>query len=505
MKLNFFLLTLLLTSSILVCDAGTKSLSMGGTGTACTDDALSQWLNPSVYGFMNRELSNTNNIYLDNNSLSDNIFGWSIVDFNFGITLHGNIDRYLDNLADIDFDGIISLDDKTAVRDLSNLAASFDNIASEGNGLMFSSEVISSFRKGSFGLGLGANSQLAVWVDELDQNNLGLNFPDLDGSEGLNSTIQDIIESDTSYISDDILDNFTGEMIEQLQSAGLEQDAAKYIDYQITTLINSGDITSDDVDDAVDFLVALINTTDSGENSLTNNLTSLTSRGFISVEVPISWGHAINDKFSLGATLSPMRGKVFGTKIWVFDDTNYEDSIFEDNYLEVDSSTFGVNIGALYRIPNFHFALVGKNLNKPTFDGISGQVLVNGESQAISVPEVEISPQLTFATAYMPSKRFLIEASIDFMDQKTIFKNYQLRQVSLGSEIDLRFLILRLGLNRNLSSINSDYIASTGLGFNLFGCRFDAGLAYSLGENIDFNNNEIPSEIRLGLAASLDF
>ncbi len=74
MKLKFFLLTLLLSSSISVNATGTKSLSMGGTGTACVDDALSQWLNPSVYGFMNRELSNTNNIYLDNNSLSDNIF-----------------------------------------------------------------------------------------------------------------------------------------------------------------------------------------------------------------------------------------------------------------------------------------------------------------------------------------------------------------------------------------------------------------------------------------------
>ena len=502
MKLYFSILILFVLNSVSFGANGTKSLSMGGVGAASVEDTLAQCLNPSVYGFMNREISNDENKNVDNNSLADNIFGWSLVDFELGINLLGDFDRYLDNMAEIDFDGIVDLDNKSAVSDLSNLAASFEGAVAEGNGLMFSSEVRSSFRIGAFGFGVEAASQLAVWIDRLDLTNLGL---DVSGTNGINSAIQNIIQSDSNYSPTGELESFTEEMSAELNSAGLNQNTIQYIDYQISALINSGDISSDDIGGAVDNLVKVIDATNSGQNSFTNNLTSLTARGFISTEVPISLGYAINDKLSLGATLSPMKGKVFGTKIWVFSDADYEDSIFDDNYLEKESSALGIDIGALYRIPNFHFALVGKNLNKPTFEGISGQVSVNGENTEVSIPEVEISPQVTFSTAYIPSKRFLIEGSIDFLDQKTAHTDYDLRRVSLGSEFDFQFLVLRLGLNKNLASINNDLIASAGVGFNFFGCRFDTALAYSLGSKIGFSDNEMPSELRLGLAASLDF
>jgi hypothetical protein len=132
-------------------------------------------------------------------------------------------------------------------------------------------------------------------------------------------------------------------------------------------------------------------------------------------------------------------------------------------------------------------------------------VVVNGVAQTLTIPDVKIDPQLTVGAAFMPSKRLTLETNLDLLEAGTLLGGYDIQRFSIGSELDLGLVALRLGAYRNLAASWQDWVATLGLGANVFGLRVDLGGALSLDNNVEYDGHEIPSEARLYAGIGLDF
>ncbi|MEN7974054.1 MAG: conjugal transfer protein TraF, partial [Verrucomicrobiota bacterium] len=435
---------------------------------------------------------------LDNNGLTGRVFGWNVIGFGAGYTMTEDMGRYLDILTDVDFANIENVSSSAEVRDLVAMAAALEGIASPGNGFYMDATAGTSMRIGHFAIGARMFGEAAVWVNNLDTSNLGLAVADVDAS------ISGTAGGDGDYIG---LGGYTAENLsstqqDSLTDAGLSQASVDYLDYQLGQLLADGTIEPEDLAGATDLLVDVVN---ASGGALADNQTAVVGRGFAMAEVPLSYGRAINENLSLGITAKAMFGRVLGTKIWVFDEDNLDNAVKSVTDTESDTLTFGIDLGALYRIKNFQFALVGHNLNRPTFDGYTDTVIINGTPEAIVVPDVKIDPQVTVGAAFIPSKRLCLETSLDLLETGTLLNGYDIQRFSVGTELDVWLLALRLGAYKNLAADWQDWVATAGVGLNFWACRFDIGGAYSLGDNAEYDGTEIPTEARIYAGLSIDF
>jgi len=470
---------------------GSRASGMGGANAASTKDATAQWHNPAAFGFMGEEENDT-----DNNGLSDKDWGWNLIGFSAGYTMTEDMGHYLDILTDIDFENIDNASVPENVSHLVAMAAALSGVDGPGNALYVDSSVGSSMRIGSFGIGFRVFGEAAAWVNELDTANLGLaaDVPSLNteldtarGADGFNAG---------AYMPQ-YLD------IGALTGANLSNDNAEYLDFKIGELLANGTLEQSDIDGASALLTDIVNATGAGD--LDDNLTSVVARGFAVAEIPVSYGHSFGDHLSVGVTAKAMFGKVLGTKVWVFDEDNLDNAVEGVTDSEAETLSFGLDVGVLYRINNFQFAAVGHNLNRPTFDGYTDTIMVNESAEQIVVPDVEIDPQITLGAAFIPSKRLMLEVNYDMLETGTLLDGYDIQRLSVGGELDVWLLALRVGAYNNLAESSQDWVATAGVGINIFGVRADVGGAYSLGDNAEYDGQEIPTEARLFASIGFDF
>ena len=474
-----------------------RALGMAGANNASAHDATVQWHNPAILGFMSGKASQ-----LDNGGLSERGWGWNLIDIGGGYTMTEDMGRYLDILTDIDFDTIDNVSTPDQVRDLAAMAAALKGVSDPGNAFYVDANAGTSMRIGSFAFGVRLFSESAMWVDELDTVNLGMNVADV---PTLDADLTAVATGDASYqaLGGYSAQNLTAAQQSLLTGAGLSQANVDYVDYQLGLLLADGTIAKSDLDSASDLLVDVVNA--SGTGDLDNNLTAVAARGFALAEIPISYGYSVSENLSVGITAKAMFGRVLGTKVWVFDEDNLDEAIDSVSDTESDTLTFGIDVGAMYRIKNLQFSLVGRNLNAPTFDGYTDTVTVNGTSQDIVVPDVEIDPQLTIGAAFIPSERFTLEANYELLETGTLLEGYDIQRVSVGGELDVWLIALRLGAYRNLAADWQDWVATAGVGLNIFGAQLDVGGAYGLGDTVEYDGEEIPSEARLYASLGFDF
>jgi len=457
------------------CFVGARATGMGGANAASVKDATAQWHNPAAFGFMNSE---TNAV--DNNDLSSKDWGRNLLDAGIGYNMTEDMGRYLDIIADVDFDSASGtiLSAPKEVRDLVALAAALNGADDPGNAFYVDSSVGTSMRMGSFGIGFRVFSEAVARVDMLDFNNLGL----VVGAD-LNTDIASFSGSDPGF------SGYTPSILSvtqsnALDSAGLDPINIEYIDFKLSGLLSDGTIKPSEVDGAADIITAVVAATTTGiGGDLTNNTTAVTARGFAVAEIPVSYGHAINDNLSVGVTAKAMLGKVLGTKIWVFDEDNLDEAVQSVSDTDNETLTFGLDLGALYRINNFQFAAVGHNLNRPTFDGYTDTLTVNGSNVTFTVADVTLDPQVTVGAAFIPSERLVVEVNYDLLTTGTLLNGYDIQRLSVGAEFDLWLVALRAGAYKNLAESQEAWVATAGVGAKIFGAHVDVGGAYSIGDN----------------------
>ncbi len=104
--------------------------------------------------------------------------------------------------------------------------------------------------------------------------------------------------------------------------------------------------------------------------------------GFGLVEVPLSYGYAINDHLAIGANLKLMRGRVYGNRIVVFDDSA-DEILKETDEKYQETTTFGLDLGVMARFHYFNLGVVGRNLNSPKFDGFTDTILLEQRRERV--------------------------------------------------------------------------------------------------------------------------
>ncbi len=446
----------------------------------------------------------------DNMKLHENNWGWNIIGLGAGYTMTEDMPEYVNMIGRIDYDSFDSdgLDGTPeGVESVILITSALSGLAGNpDNAFYVDTTAGMSFRLGSWGIGARMFGEVAGFVDYLDRDNMGLDISVTDYVADINAAAarDGFVAADWDYKS-----IAAGDLAD---IAAVDGDAEKYIDYKLTKLKQEGVLTGANIDDAVDlFNDFTYDVPTTATNSYENNKTTVTARGFGLFEVPVSFGYAFNDNLSVGITAKGMYGTVTGTKVQATNEDSFDAAV---DHLEENteaSFNFGLDLGVLYRMDMLQFACVAHNINAPKFKGFTDEIEIENEdgdvidSVSIHVPDYTMDPQITLGAAFVPSKRFMVEMSYDLLETGTLMENYNIQRLSFGTEIDFWLLALRLGAYNNLAADWQDWIATGGLGINLWAMRFDVGGAYSIGENAEYEGSEIPEEARLYAALSMEF
>ncbi|MDO3376995.1 conjugal transfer protein TraF [Geoalkalibacter halelectricus] len=470
---------------------GPRALGMGGAGVAAVTDTTAQYYNPAAFGFFNFRDEDGQRFDCDNNDCGRKVWGTDL-DAAFGYRLHNEFGKFLDPLSDLDIkqfdDGVQSASE---LRNLVEVMGNLSGLSDPGNAITADVSAGLAARIGHFGFGVRTYLQATGRVVSVDTQNFGVgtNFNDqLNDIEGLSG------------------DGTFGYFTQSEQELLLADDKLTEANLQaIDLLIRDAGISRDQAATLVDLLNSVAANDDPDLTISQNNTTTVALDGFGLMEVPLSYGYALNEHWSVGGSLKFMLGRVYGTQLFVFD-TDSGDTLSEIRNDYNTSANFGLDLGVMGRYKYVNFGLVARNINAPKFDGFTKTTtLSNGQTVSTQVQDVRVDPQVRAGVAFIPFTTLTLAADLDLTENDTSFSAYKSRYASLGVEWDaFRILALRAGAYKNLADSDIDWVLTGGLGLNLWAVRLDLAGAMAT-EKEEFDGRNLPREGRLAAMLSVDF
>ncbi|GFO67758.1 hypothetical protein GMLC_13370 [Geomonas limicola] len=230
---------------------------------------------------------------------------------------------------------------------------------------------------------------------------------------------------------------------------------------------------------------------------------TVTTRGIVLTEVPVSYGHAFDagkwGKLGVGASLKYLNGMVtMKENLQIYDAANKSVISSSDLFKEGkknfhDSSSFGIDLGTLWKpVPSFAVGLVGKNLNSPSFKAKNGE-------------KISVGRQVRAGVSWDALSWLELTGDIDVLSNSTIIPGMKSQNLGGGAEFHpFSCLKLRAGGYTNLADSGSDGAVTAGLSIGIPWFFLDIDGAYGLG-TAKFDNHSYPSEAKAQVSLNFAF
>lgn len=460
--------------------ASVRALGMGGSNVASTNGVNASYWNPAAYGFFGESDASAEAKAVDNNAMSDKDFGLQL-EIGAGAYIYGPLEanRVIAQNLPTSVLGATGTFSATQIKDAAAFVNGLSSLDSAPQGANLFANATLGARVSNYGIGLRVsgdfNNSLAI-----DNQNVGLNVA---SSFAGNATLGAL--PPTTYFSgaqaSALVTSLTGPAgagltVGQANAVVAAYDAALALDPTVAGQQQQ--------------MIDALNTISGNNGDLTQNATSLSSRGVVLSEVGFTYGHAINERLSVGTVIKALQAKIIVRDVNIVG-KNPNFGTFNRNSVETLTGA-GLDLGVMYRLPDWQFGLTARNVNAPSFQHSSGYIY-------------KLKPQAKAGVAWIPSDTFTMEAALDLTENQGAVPNSLSRYWNAGLEWDAwKVLAIRLGAFQNMSEKNIGVVPTLGLGLNLWAMRVDLSAARST-KKVIFDGKSVPAYGIAALAVAVDF
>lgn len=485
---------------------GPRPLGMGGAYVAVANDATANYWNPAAYGFF-KEGPEPKDDYSKRK--------WSaVLGGGAGVQIHEDLGEQIDKISKYDYAALTN--GTMTASEVKNYIALVNDLkdfnSNKNRAVTMLSDANLSIQVGHFGvgvIGLGQISGTGV-VDTLNIGPSGVagtvtiaSFA-TPANYGCSTCSTVALNGDASGLTTSqetaIYNYLTGTL------GWTSAQAYGYTNAVDNGMKQPGVTVSSDVVSQAESVASVATAAQNKGGSIDNNSSHLAFKGQGVMEVPLTYGRAINNNFSIGGNLKYIKARTYNVEVPIFD-KDFSKSLDSAQEKYEESSTFGVDLAALYRIGNFRMGLIGRNLNSPQFD--IKRYTYNYTSKKYNSPfsdSVREKPQARAGLAYQPWSFLILAADCDLTENETtVSDDYKSRNVALGAEVNVfKFLQLRGGMYKNLSQGDMGNVYTAGLGLNFWLFNLDAGVSRAT-DSVTIDGHSYPKEVRGELALSMLF
>ena len=451
---------------------GPRYLGIGGAGVARSTGAMAPYWNPAGLAFNQKTVASTVSAGVGlqlGNGLADTVDKIDAIDFNNAKALTG-----------------VQAQDQAALGEAVKLLSATDNLKGH---LTVRANAVFGNQIGNFGVGLYSTFEGAS-RPEVDMVNIA---PASAG--GTKLSVADLNTATAGAAASTAF--FTADEAAAINAAFTAlgangADVKNTLDAYLAA--NPGGVTSAE---ATQTLLKLAAALDPASTSavLDTNKSILINRALALFEVPVSYGHSIDigkyGQLGLGVSAKLMKGRVYASSIRVFDvdgSSGIVDQI-KDSY--TDSTTWGVDLGALWKLSTVSVGVVAKNLNSPTFDGVAGT-------------EIKVKPQVRVGATWSPTKWLSVAADADVTSNETMVDGIKSQVIGGGLELmPTEWFQLRVGAYKNIAEDDSP-VATAGLTFGTKWVNLDLDAAAAT-KTAKYDGKSYPEEARVQVALNFMF